>query len=174
MYSPYYENMENVVPSGFTAINARKFTPPGGYDTLPPQNVFTDPEPRDSPDHSDGVFDQMINEFTVSDNSIALQDQPSNTAELVVKSVEADSDTIALRPTSDMGDDESMGSSEDVYGKYSYETVKKEARQMFDDEQPDFCVKNSKNDATREVLDVASDTVVMMKFRRWKGQPYGY
>lgn len=173
IYSPYHETLEAMASSGFTAINGRRHTTSGGYDTLPPKNVFTDPDPRDSPEHSEGLFDQLINQFTVPDNAITSHDHPSNTADLVVRSVEAESDTIALRATSDVDDESSLSSFEDANPKYSYKTVKGEAEQMFE-KQPDFCVKNSKNETTREVLDVESDTVVTMKFRRWQGQSYGY
>lgn len=165
--------MEAVTPSGFTAINGRKLTPPGGYNVLPPEHPPTESSAHASHHRSILSLDQILNDPDVPADSVSDHEHTLNIDDFMAQSVEYDTDTITLKPTSDVDDQESSSSTEDE-PKYSYSIVKGEAREMFGDKQPDFCVKHSKNEASRDVLDVDSDIIVEMKFRQWDGNSYGY
>lgn len=177
--------MDASTTSGFTAINGRKPTPPGGYDVLPPNHELPTFDAQLT-----SALDEVLNDSEFVRSSSFGHDEPDDTgvtrsstidndaplakANVIEPSIEDDIDTITLKIATD-ADDSMIASGSEEDSAYSYLSVKNEALVLFHDEQPDFCVKNSKKEMTRDVRDNSSNEVVQMKFRWWDDDAaYGY
>lgn len=157
---------------------------------MPPEYRLPELSANELDDETILTFDDIMNEPEFTRNStldrdhlreprsiptsMPDHDQRLDKDDLVEPSVEEDMETIALRIPSDV--DEAATSSEHEKNiTYSYSQVKKEALELYHDDQPDFCVKNAKKETTRDVRDNASDEIVEMNFRWWDGgATYGY
>lgn len=176
MFSPdHKDTLEAMIPSGFTAINSKRLTPPGRYNLLPPEDLYSDASGHSSHRRSTipPLDDDYLDDGGASQDAFPDHNQALDEDEFIKPSIEYDTDTTAAKVTSDSADLE-LTSSDENHSRYSYSIVKGEAREMFDGEQPEFCVKNSRSEKTRYALDAHSDTPVEMRFCQWEGQAYGY
>lgn len=183
MFSPdYRDTMEATRPSGFTAINDRKLTPPPRYNVLPPER-YSETLSYGFSEGTGSAFDEALKDVGLRQedfpgvdlprSSLADEAEPSAKQTPIKRSVESDTDTVAVRIPSDMADLDTWSDSDDG-SEYSYTNTRRQALELFEHEQPDFCIKNPKKELTRDVRDAFSGTIVEMQFRWWEDALYGY
>lgn len=168
------EDSGHVHPSAFTATNSCRPTAPGRYNVLPPASTFSQSSAHTSRHRTGAQFDQILTEVDSPEDATLNDDHILNIDDFIIPSVEDDTDdSVTVGNTPDPKHRSPADNAKPVPA-YSYKSTRDEARRIFGSKQPDFCVKNSKNEKTRSVLDTQSKKTVVMRFRRWNNKSYGY
>lgn len=158
------DTMQAVPAPTFTICSLKPLTPPGEYETGQESDFDTTFFSNTMSETSSraAIADSLIELGIPVDEDDEIFNRPSPAK--IAQSVEDDGDSLGVMSDSSLR----------AKPKYVYEDVIFEAEEMYEDGQPEFCIKNKGKANTKFVKDIKTDQEVEMTYKQWKDKEYGY